>query len=248
MDLNSPLFDSIRIRPTCDEPKTGSGGTGAGGTGSGGAGAAKTGAGRTSAGRGRTSGASTGTAETGCEAEGCTHPGIYRAPKGRRQEGEYWRFCIDHVRAYNASYNYFAGMNDAAVEAYQKDAVIGHRPTWSMGVNRSPEAAAAATAKPGAERDWGYADPLGILRAGGVGAARRAAAPEPQRPRHSAAVRKALDVLGLDESADTAAIKAQYKTLVKRFHPDANGGDRSFEERLRDIIRAHDILRGANLC
>ena len=59
---------------------------------------------------------------------------------------------------------------------------------------------------------------------------------------------RALDVLGLDENADSAAIKAQYKTLVKRFHPDANGGDRSFEERLRDIIRAHDVLRAAGLC
>ena len=46
----------------------------------------------------------------------------------------------------------------------------------------------------------------------------------------------------------SAAIKAQYKTLVKRFHPDANGGDRGFEERLRDIIRAHDVLRAAGLC
>ncbi len=61
-------------------------------------------------------------------------------------------------------------------------------------------------------------------------------------------MRKALDVLGLDEGADQAAIKAQYKALVKRFHPDANGGDRSFEDRLRDIIKAHDTLRGAGLC
>ena len=55
-------------------------------------------------------------------------------------------------------------------------------------------------------------------------------------------------MLGLDESADGAAIKAQYKALVKRFHPDANGGDRSFEERLRDIIKAHDILEDRRLC
>jgi curved DNA-binding protein CbpA len=54
--------------------------------------------------------------------------------------------------------------------------------------------------------------------------------------------------MGLEENADSAAIKAQYKVLVKRFHPDANGGDRSFEERLRDIIRAHDVLRAAGLC
>jgi hypothetical protein len=207
MDLNSRLFDSIRIKPSCDEPKA--------------------------------------AAEAACESPGCTQPGLYRAPKGRKAEGQYWRFCIDHVRAYNATYNYFDGMNDAAVQAYQKDAIIGHRPTWAMGVNKSGQA------KPANEppRDWAYVDPLGILRGEGVGEARRRARePEPEKPRHSATVRRALDVMGLEEGADTAAIKAQYKVLVKRFHPDANGGDRSFEERLRDIIRAHDVLRAAGLC
>ena len=69
-----------------------------------------------------------------------------------------------------------------------------------------------------------------------------------QRPRYSGPVRRALDVLGLDDTADGPSIKAQYKALVKRFHPDANGGDRSFEERLRDIIKAHDTLETAGLC
>ncbi|GBU19532.1 MULTISPECIES: DnaJ domain-containing protein [Methylobacterium] len=210
MDLNSPLFDKIRIKRTCDEPKA----------------AAKEGV---------------------CETPGCTNPGLYRAPKGRKAEGQYWRFCMDHVRAYNATYNYFDGMNDAAVQAYQKDALIGHRPTWAMGMNAdAPGRAGEAKAKP--QRDWAYVDPLGILRAEGVGAAEPGRAAEPRRPRYSAQIRKALDVMGLDDTADSAAIKAQYKTLVKRFHPDANGGDRGFEERLRDIIRAHDVLRAAGLC
>ena len=216
MDLNSPLFDSIRIKPACDEPKKGS-----------------------------AKGSAQASAQ-GCDTPGCKNPGLYRAPKGRKAEGQYWRFCIDHVKAYNATYNYFDGMNDAAVQAFQEDAIIGHRPTWAMGVN---PATAAAKPKSEATRDWAYVDPLDILRAEGVGeTARRKAAPEPRRPRHSPATLKALDVLGLDENADSAAIKAQYKVLVKRFHPDANGGDRSFEERLRDIIRAHDALRAAGLC
>jgi DnaJ-class molecular chaperone len=92
-------------------------------------------------------------------------------------------------------------------------------------------------------------DPLGILRGEDfTRAGRRQAPAEPKRPRHTGAVRRALDVLGLDETADGPAIKAQYKSLVKRFHPDANGGDRSFEERLRDIIKAHDTLKTAGLC
>lgn len=224
MDLNSPLFDRIRIKPAGDDAKS---------PGKSGARAARDAAG-----------------DASCECPGCTQAGLYRAPKGRRQEGQYYRFCIDHVRAYNAAYNYFDGMNDDAVQAYQKDAIIGHRPTWSMGMNAAAppgETAAGKKAKPAPERDWAYADPLGVLRAAGVGASKRRAAPEQRKRQFSAAVLKALDVLGLDETADAAAIKAQYKALVKRFHPDANGGDRSFEERLRDIIRAHDVLRAAGL-
>jgi len=70
-----------------------------------------------------------------CEWPGCVNAGTHRAPKGRLREREYWRFCLDHVRDYNQSYNYFAGMSEDAVARYQKDAVTGHRPTWKMGLN-----------------------------------------------------------------------------------------------------------------
>ena len=209
MDLNSPLFDRIRIKPSSDEPQE--------------------------------------TKGPACEHPGCKALGEYRAPKGRDREGQYWRFCLQHVREYNASYNYFSGMSDSAVAAYQKDAIIGHRPTWAMGVNTSGKAEGEGDKQE--TRDWAYVDPLGILRGEDFTQARtRRASSEPKRPRYTGAVRRALDILGLDETADGPAIKAQYKSLVKQFHPDANGGDRSFEERLRDIIKAHDILKTAGLC
>ena len=56
----------------------------------------------------------------GCDWPGCRAASAHRAPKGRLREGEYWRFCLDHVREYNASYNFFAGMSDDAVARYQK--------------------------------------------------------------------------------------------------------------------------------
>jgi hypothetical protein len=202
MDLNSRLFDRIRIKPTCEEPRP---------------------------------------TEPVCERVGCAEPGQFRAPKGRNAEGQYWRFCKDHVVEYNKSYNYFAGMTDDAVMAYQKDAAIGHRPTWSMGVNGTRTGTSEA-----GTRDFDYADPLGVLRSAGFEHARRA--PEPQKPKRPGPVLRALETLDLDENADAATIKAKYKALVKRFHPDAHGGDRSFEERLRDIIRAHDTLKAAGLC
>src|SRR5688572_30282002 len=73
-----------------------------------------------------------------CEWPGCTGTATHRAPKGRLRENEYWRFCLDHVREYNHSYNYFAGMSDEAVTKYQKDSITGHRPTWKMGTGNRP--------------------------------------------------------------------------------------------------------------
>ena len=70
-----------------------------------------------------------------CEWPDCKNKGSHRAPKGRDNSREYWHFCLDHVREYNQSYNFFSGMNAEAVARYQKDALTGHRPTWKMGAN-----------------------------------------------------------------------------------------------------------------
>src|SRR6185312_8024135 len=70
-----------------------------------------------------------------CQWPDCKNKGTHRAPKGRDNAREYWHFCLDHVREYNQSYNFFSGMNADAVARYQKDALTGHRPTWKMGAN-----------------------------------------------------------------------------------------------------------------
>ena len=72
-----------------------------------------------------------------CEWPDCKNKGPHRAPKGRANDKEYWHFCLNHVREYNQSYNFFSGMNADAVARYQKDALTGHRPTWKMGANTS---------------------------------------------------------------------------------------------------------------
>ena len=76
-----------------------------------------------------------------CEWLGCSQLAGYRAPKGRMREGQYHNFCLDHVREYNKGYNYFAGMANDDVVAYQRSAATGHRPTWRMGVESTVPAA-----------------------------------------------------------------------------------------------------------
>ncbi len=197
MDLNSPIFDRIRVKRQArrDEP---------------------------------------GAPRIVCDFPGCLGAGEFRAPMGRLREGQYFCFCLDHVREYNSAYNYFDGMTDDAMARWMKDDTIGHRPTWAMGVNR---AGRAFREDPSTVRD-----PLGMF------GERRGRRPvEPTRPAYGIAAMKALGALGLDETADAPAIKARYKELVKRLHPDANGGDRSSEDKLREIIRAYNYLRAAKL-
>jgi len=180
-----------------------------------------------------------------CDWPGCRTAATHRAPKGRLREGEYWRFCLDHVREYNASYNFFAGMSDDAVVRYQKDAITGHRPTWKMGVN-------GRKAGPGSGLygEDGAVDPFGVFREIGTGGPWRPGfeRPAPERRTVRNAERKAFGVLGLETDAASTDIKARFKALVKRHHPDANGGDRSCEDRLRDIIQAYNYLKSVGYC
>jgi hypothetical protein len=179
-----------------------------------------------------------------CEWQGCRQTGGYRAPKGRDREGQYYNLCLDHVREYNKSYNYFAGMKDDDIVAYQRSASTGHRPTWTMGVNAD---GAEATARLDPHRAWAaaFSDPFGIF--GGSHHPRPEDAQPMQRPLRNLE-RKSFAVLDLEGSEDGTEIKALYKTLVKQLHPDANGGDRSTEDRLRQIIQAYHYLKSAGFC
>jgi hypothetical protein len=182
-----------------------------------------------------------------CEWEGCDAAATHRAPKGRDREGQYHRFCLDHVRLYNKSYNYFSGMPEEAVADFQKDAGIGHRPTWNMGVNPDSQAGRARARSDDFEipKNWSRrsGDPRLQFGRGRPHVAR----PQPAR-RAKPLEKKALETLGLPETAAAEEIRARYKDLVKRHHPDANGGDRSQEARLQEIIQAHKLLRTAGLC
>src|SRR2546429_1261333 len=129
-----------------------------------------------------------------CEWPNCKAPATHRAPKGRLREREYWQFCLDHVREYNHAYNFFAGMSAEDIARYQKEAVIGHRPTWKMGMNGGRPTSRSHSSRLHPEFS-GADDPLGIFREfGGPADARRASErrvsgvpPPPHAPRQVAA-------------------------------------------------------------
>jgi curved DNA-binding protein CbpA len=176
-----------------------------------------------------------------CQWDGCAEAGTHRAPVGRMKEGEYFRFCFAHVREYNKGYNYFSGLADTDIARFQKEALTGHRPTWTMGANgdarSSPDLAQKRSGRAGYYTR--VRDPFGMF--GGR--------PDVPRERKAKPLEaKALETLGLDVKATGAAIKSRYKELVKRHHPDANGGDRGSEDRFRDVLQAYRVLKQAGLC
>ena len=167
-----------------------------------------------------------------CESPGCPEPGEFRAPRDRAALHDYRWFCLEHVRAYNRSWDYYKGMGPGEIEAEIRADAGWQRPTWPLG--------RLGGANPFDDPEL-LRDPLGVLGATPLHQQRRQRGPRPDEP--PAELRAALDVLGLAWPLDAATLRARYKELAKRFHPDANGGDRQAEERLKDINRAYSLLR-----
>ena len=173
-----------------------------------------------------------------CEWEGCEEAGDYRAPKGHRSEGQYHHFCLEHVRHYNTAFNFFSGMDkDELEEALHAPPKAESRSSFATGNPGRGPRVARETLRPGDR----FGDPFGVFaryrhRQGQKPAAERV------RPLHEQD-RQALEVLGFTSRTPSVEIKQAYKKLVKLHHPDANGGDKSSEDRLRAIIAAYSHLK-----
>ena len=164
-----------------------------------------------------------------CDKQGCDEPGQYRAPKNPRHLDDYFWFCKDHVSEYNANWNYFQGQSEEEFQQFIDNATVWERPTKPFG-------------RAAAEDKWarhGVSDPLEILGANGTAPEARAKASRKLPPTE----RKALDILEAKDSWTRAEIRKQYKSLVKDLHPDMNGGDRSDEDRLSEVVWAWDQVK-----
>jgi hypothetical protein len=169
-----------------------------------------------------------------CEAPDCIGPGNCRVPKSPRNLSEYYWYCSVHARLHNEAWDYFKGMDDDEIQRFREDALTGHRPTWQLGKR-------AAKARMGQTPLGGVQDSHAVLGEDGEPQVRR---PERQLTRLQI---MAFDTMQLAHNATLIEIKARYKELVKRFHPDANGGDRGAEERLKQVIKAYGVIKASGL-
>lgn len=176
-----------------------------------------------------------------CAAPGCDEAGEFRAPGVRNPNfdgpGDYRWFCLDHVRQFNAGYDFFKGMTaDQILEAQS--------PTY--GWERETRAFSPTAGIDSAPRWADFADPLEAL---GARARARKADLQPQARADGITLtpdeRRALETLGLSLDADRRELRSRYSQLVRKYHPDRNGGDRGFETRLQQVVEAYQVLRKA---
>jgi DnaJ-domain-containing protein 1 len=174
------------------------------------------------------------TAPRGCDHPDCEAEGLHPAPRSRVELRSYRWFCLDHVRAYNRAWNYFAGMDADEVEAQVRRDTTWERPSWPFAGK--------------ADKKWHEA-------AGKFGDAFGAFGSRDSGPRNGArggfranggartVEERALAVLEVEPPITRDRIKARYKVLVKMYHPDANGGDAAAEERFKRISEAYETLK-----
>ena len=161
-----------------------------------------------------------------CDHPGCRDYGDYRAPKSRDALNEYFWFCLDHVRAYNSSWDYYAGLGAEEIETMVRSDTTWQRPTWPLGKRMSGR--------------FGF-DASKVRDGFGVFGENFETTPPPA-PAASAAEMSALKEMNLSYPLTVDMVRARYKELCKLHHPDANGGDKQAEERFKRIGQAYKTL------
>lgn len=172
-----------------------------------------------------------------CDVPGCRELGEFRAPgeatSGFDGPGDYRWFCLDHIRAFNSRYDYFAGMSPEEIAKAQSPLAgwetqsRAFRPT--AGIDSPPR--------------WAdFADPLDAI---GKRARTQRASQRRDGVRFLPDEQRALETMGLPPDADRALLRRRYSELVRKYHPDRNGGDRSMEWKLQEVVEAYQLLRGS---
>lgn len=176
-----------------------------------------------------------------CEHPTCREAGEFRAPGTRGNSfdgpGEWRWFCLEHVREFNAGYDWFEGMNADEIYAAQAP---------GAGWNSESPAFRPTAGVDGMPRWADFHDPLDAI--GARAADIRKAAQGRTYAEHSRFTpkeREALNVMGLGPKADRPELRRRYSELVRRYHPDRNGGDRAYENRLQRVVEAYQLLRRA---
>ena len=175
-----------------------------------------------------------------CDWPSCRLEGMHRAPISQNRIREYSWFCLEHVRIYNSSWNYYEGMSIQEFNELVRSDTTWNRPTWPIGDHQVDVSSKYEDNPSGPEyirkNNENYNDPFGFFTKD-----TNYRGPTEQVMENSLSIeeKKALTLLGLDVPVEISELKARYKLLVKECHPDRTGGNKKLEERFKQINEAY---------
>mgnify|MGYP001190832682 FL=1 len=159
-----------------------------------------------------------------CFNKKCCKKAEYRAPKSRSNLNDYHWFCLEHIREYNKSWNYYEGMSENEIEFEIRSSTTWERPTWPINGNSNIN-----FDNLNLDFDASIIENKTLNLSNTINFKQNEL--------------QAFKKLEINPTIDINLIKSSYKKLVKKFHPDNNNGKKVFEEKLKSIIEAYTLLK-----
>ncbi|MEM7596836.1 MAG: J domain-containing protein [Pseudomonadota bacterium] len=164
-----------------------------------------------------------------CDHPGCNEAGKYRAPKAPDVLDDFYWFCKEHAREYNLKWNFFDGTTEAELNAQMSKDKVWERQTKAF---TDPETRAWAR--------LGIEDAHQVL---GGNATQNPGKGRSGLRKLPPTERRAIEILEAEDTWTKQELRKAYKALIKVLHPDINGGDRSQEEQLQQVVWAWDQIK-----
>ena len=162
-----------------------------------------------------------------CEWENCRESGKFKAPLEKDNSKNYKWLCEDHIKLFNKNWNYFEGMSQNEIEFFLKSDLTWHRTTQKFGSSDNFFNILWNNALNDKFNFFGKDEKMNGLNTGGL----------------SEKDKDAFSMLGLEFNVEWSIVQKKFKTLVKKFHPDRNAGNKQFEDKLKKITLAYSHLK-----
>ena len=161
-----------------------------------------------------------------CDWNKCSKIGLYKAPIEKDNSKKFKLLCLEHIKIFNKSWNYFSDMDENEIEHFIKSDLTWHKPTKSFS---SSENFFKILWQNTLDDKTNFFDNSHFKNS--------------KKQRFSDKDRDALEVLGIREETKWPDIQKKFKTLVKKYHPDKNHGSKKYEDLLKKITLAYSQLK-----
>ncbi len=162
-----------------------------------------------------------------CDWNNCSKIGEYKAPIEKDNSKDYRLLCLEHVKEFNKNWNYFSGMNDNEILNFLKSDMTWHKPTQSFS---SSDNFFKVLWNNTLKNDFDKSSVGNDYD-------------KMNRFKFNHKDIKAFGILGVSIGLKWSKIQEKFKTLVKKFHPDMNAGNKKYEEKLKLITLAYTQLK-----